>query len=78
MPSDHDSRERRHDPAPRAIGFRHNHDLIKRNLKGFSMDHKSDWYDLIVGNGNVNEGLARIIGFILAVIVILSLIFWMI
>ncbi len=42
------------------------------------MDHKSDWYDLIVGNGNVNEGLARIIGFILAVIVILSLIFWMI
>ncbi|GAC1041284.1 hypothetical protein [Rhizobium sp. No.120] len=42
------------------------------------MDHKSDWYDLIVGNGNVNEGLVRIIGFILAVIVILSLIFWMI
>jgi hypothetical protein len=42
------------------------------------MDHKSGWYDLIVGNGNVNEGLGRIIGFILAVIVILSLIFWMI
>ncbi|RKD74968.1 hypothetical protein [Rhizobium sp. WW_1] len=42
------------------------------------MDHKSDWYELIVGNGNVNEGLGRMMGFILAVIVILALIFWMI
>ncbi len=42
------------------------------------MDHKSDWYDLIVGNGNVNEGLGRMMGFILAIIVILSLIFWII
>jgi len=42
------------------------------------MNHKSDWYDLIVGNGNVNEGLVRMVGFILAVIVILSLIFWMV
>ncbi|MDK4706141.1 hypothetical protein PH562_28105 [Rhizobium sp. CNPSo 4062] len=40
------------------------------------MNEKSDWYDLIVGNGNVNEGLGRMIGFILAVIIILSLIFW--
>jgi len=40
------------------------------------MNDKSDWYDLIVGNGNVNEGLGRMIGFILAVIIILSLIFW--
>ncbi|WP_296442400.1 hypothetical protein [Rhizobium sp. 60-20] len=42
------------------------------------MDHKSDWYELIVGNGVVNEGLGRMMGFILAVIVILALIFWMI
>lgn len=42
------------------------------------MSHKRDWYDLIVGNGNVNEGLVRMMGFILAVIVILGLIFWMI
>lgn len=42
------------------------------------MDHKSDWYDLIVGNGNVNEGLGRMMGFILAIIVVLSLIFWII
>ncbi|WP_276307794.1 hypothetical protein [Rhizobium freirei] len=42
------------------------------------MNHKRDWYDLIVGDGNVNEGLGRMMGFILAVIVILSLIFWMI
>ncbi|MFB2567353.1 hypothetical protein [Rhizobium sp. IMFF44] len=40
------------------------------------MNDKSDWYDLIVGNGNVNEGLGRMMGFILAVIIILSLIFW--
>ncbi len=40
------------------------------------MNHKSDWYDLIVGNGNVNEGLARMVGFILVFIVIFGVIFW--
>lgn len=42
------------------------------------MSEKRDWYELIVGEGNVNEGLGRMMGFILAVIVILGLIFWMI
>jgi hypothetical protein len=42
------------------------------------MSDKRDWYDLIVGNGNVNEGLGRMMGFILAFIVIVGLIFWMI
>ncbi|MGV1790133.1 MULTISPECIES: hypothetical protein [Rhizobium] len=42
------------------------------------MSEKRDWYELIVGDGNVNEGLGRMMGFILAVIVILGLIFWII
>lgn len=42
------------------------------------MSHKRDWYDLIVGNGNVNEGLGRMVGSILAFIVIVGVIFWMI
>lgn len=42
------------------------------------MSQKSDWYDLIVGNGNVNEGLGRMVGSILAFIVIVGVIFWMI
>ena len=42
------------------------------------MSDKRDWYDLIVGSGNVNEGLGRMVGSILAFIVVVGLIFWMI
>ncbi|MBB6489009.1 MULTISPECIES: hypothetical protein [Rhizobium] len=42
------------------------------------MHHKSDWYDLIVGDGNVNQGLARMMGSILAFIVVFGVIFWLI
>jgi hypothetical protein len=42
------------------------------------MSDKRDWYDLIVGGGNVNEGLGRMVGSILLFIVVVGLIFWMI
>ncbi|CDI12155.1 hypothetical protein ACA106_06265 [Agrobacterium pusense] len=34
------------------------------------------WYYLVVGSGNVNQGLARIMGAILAIIVCLGTLFW--
>ncbi|MFJ6328560.1 MULTISPECIES: hypothetical protein [unclassified Rhizobium] len=40
------------------------------------MNHKSDWYEKVVGDGNVNEGLARMMGAILAFIVVFGAIFW--
>ncbi|MFT3999965.1 MAG: hypothetical protein QM684_06990 [Rhizobium sp.] len=42
------------------------------------MNQENDWYYRIVGHGNVNQGLGRMVGFILAVIVILALIFWIV
>lgn len=39
---------------------------------------KQDWYDAIVGNGNVNQGLARIVGFILLFILVFGVITWLI
>ncbi|NLR98594.1 hypothetical protein HGP17_17385 [Rhizobium sp. P38BS-XIX] len=42
------------------------------------MNRNENWYELIVGNGNVNQGLARVMGFILAFVVVVGAIFWMI
>lgn len=37
---------------------------------------QEDWYTLIVGKGNVNDGLLRIVAFIALYICIFGALFW--
>lgn len=37
---------------------------------------QEDWYALIVGKGNVNEGLVRIVAFIALYICVFGTLFW--